>query len=425
MENNNQQNFNSQQPPINSMPPTPTKKLSNKIIVVIVLVVVTSIVSWIALSRQPKTPDLSNLKIIYANAQPDPNDNFGGLLNIDLYSVKADGTDNKKLFSIDPVQIGAFNINSINLGQTKFCGANNKIYTQTHKFLEGVAPYSNTSIKEIDLNGNIKDLNFTQQNTSQYSSLEYYDKGFALSPDCKKIAWSDAYFGYQNPQQFQAFNEIYVSDINGQNKKVVFSVTKNFNNKIKTIFKWSKQDPNIVYVSDYDWDRNGGGGGLYKLNINDGSIQQITQVPADAIVHDISQDESKIVYGPNFITNRSNISNVVDLTNNVVTPFEAPSNEMLFNFSANKLTDVISSCSGTGAQLQCTSNLYIWDYHNNQKIATNVGVFGWLSDDLILVPQNIDSSGNTALLSTINSDSGNLKNIATVDGFLMFIGITN
>jgi len=64
--NNNQQNLNPQQPQVNPMPPQPSKKLSNKIIAIIILAVVAGTVSWIVLSRQPKT-DLSPIVINHKN----------------------------------------------------------------------------------------------------------------------------------------------------------------------------------------------------------------------------------------------------------------------------------------------------------------------------------------------------------------------
>src|SRR4051812_3551323 len=55
MENNSPQNLNPEQSSIIPISPTPTKKLSNKIIAVVLLAVVAGVVSWVALSRQPKT----------------------------------------------------------------------------------------------------------------------------------------------------------------------------------------------------------------------------------------------------------------------------------------------------------------------------------------------------------------------------------
>lgn len=69
MENNNQQNLSPEQPPISPMPPTPAKKLSNKIIAIILLAVIAGIVSWIALSRQPKT-DLSPIVVNHKTETP-------------------------------------------------------------------------------------------------------------------------------------------------------------------------------------------------------------------------------------------------------------------------------------------------------------------------------------------------------------------
>lgn len=393
------------------------KNLSATVIIVLV-VILASIFAYVNHSRrlsQPAisttnditseqqsspAPETANKTIIYANAQVDKADDHEPLKNIDFYSAKLDGSSPTKLFSLSADEVNEGGLNDLHF---KFCPTTQKVYLLGSK-------------NEIDLKGNVRGLDFMQVQDPKLKSLEFVDTGFILSPDCSKVVWGHAY----DAGSPSSHEDIYISDLNGNNKRLLLDIKKNEGNKIRLPYRWSTKHPDLVYLTDYDWDGNGGGGGLYTLDTASGKIRQIPQVPLDGIVNDISSDENKIVYGANPIVdpNDSEIT-VLNLIDNTKSVFTNDSNgKNLFSPSSDKLADVVSDCSGEGDKANCTSDLYVFANGQNKKIASGTDLMGWLSEDGII------GSRSNALVG-LNDDGSEIKNIATANDNLFYIGMLN
>ncbi len=388
----------------------------------IILITAIAIGIWGWLHFRPNTylssqTSVSNPSIIYADAQYDPTAQYDQLAKVDFYSVSPDGTGKKELFSIGADKLAVKDVNDFNFGQEKFCSATNEIYLQSLELPLSLSPIF--SIKRIDLGGTITDMPFTQTPVP-FAGLSPLNTGFALSPDCKKIIWATAYFPMVGQQPLVPFYEIYTADIDGKNKTTLATVQETPGNTIKKIYAWSKKYPSMVYMTDYAWDKNGGGGGLYKLDATRGKIQQINQVPADALVYDISDDENKIAYAPNFITTKGGDTSVRNLIDSSVVTFSNDSNgKRLFSPLGDKLANVLPVCSGLGAESECIPHLFVYIGKQNKEIAETLDPLIWLSESSILAVEN----GTTSTIVAINDKSGEIKNIATTNDNLIFIGI--
>jgi hypothetical protein len=235
------------------------------------------------------------------------------------------------------------------------------------------------------------------------------DDGFAISSDCSKIIQSVDYTDGKS-----AFNEIYLYDIDGQNKKVLLSQKEDETNELKQIVSWSKKDLNIVYLIDAKWDHNGGQQNLYKLDITNGQIQQVT-LPVDCYNWDLSDNENKIACS----TENYDKSSVVDFISGAREKFSnTSSGKRLFSPSGNGLANEDFICTGTGNKAKCTNDLYFFDGKQNKKLLSNSSIYGWLSENAILASKD-------GALVQVNPITSEVKNIIKADYNWIYFGIEN
>ena len=274
-------------------------------------------------------------------------------------------------------------------------------------------------IKEIDLDGNIRNLDFTGTVTSNYKNWEHDDTGFALSKDCQKIVWSTTYYQYTNHQETGAVNEIVFSDINGNGKKVLLTTKKSDSTFGKELKSWSDSNPNIIYLTNYDWTRNGRGGGLFQLDLTNGSITQNNVISAQNIVWDISDNDNLVAHQQNFLTGAAGESFITNLANKSTVPLDNKSNgKRKFSPDNSKLADTMPICSGTGAEAKCVPNLYLFDLaKTNKLVASGVELKDWLTNNSVV------GSKDDKDLVLVNINEGTENNLASVSNYLLFVGI--
>lgn len=412
-------------PPISPEPTPPTNFPKALIILGIVLVVAiaTSAVFYFKSSKpinneqsqQEQTKNITQSpQIIFGDIKVDENDPHQNPTEVVFYSVNSSTKEQKQLFTIsaDKIGIGDF------LPNIQFCEATNKIYIRTSR-LTKEPPYQDLYVKEIDLNGNVRDLDFTGTVLSDYKNWEHYDTGFALSKDCQKIILSTTYYHYTNYQETGAVNEITLMNINSGEKKILQTIKKADNAFGKQLISWSAIDPNKVYLTNYDWSRNGRGGGLFKLDLSNNLVTQIDSIPTQNIIWSISKNDNLVANQQNFLAGAGSESYLTNLTNKSIVPLENTSNGKR-EFSADnlKLANNIPTCSGTGAEAKCVPNLYLFDLvKTNKLVASGVELEDWLSDNSV-----IGAKDNKDLV-LVNVNNGEENDLASVSSYLLFVGI--
>jgi hypothetical protein len=354
--------------------------------------------------------------VIYGDIKVDENDEFQIPTEVVFYSVNPNTKEQKQLFTISADKIGIYDF----LPHIQFCAATNKIYIRTSRLIKET-PYQDLHVKEVDLSGNIRDLNFTGTVLSDYKNWEHYDTGFALSGDCQKIVWSTTYYQYTNYQETGAVNEIVFADINGGGKKVLQTIKRSSDNTFgKELKSWSVANPNVVYLTNYDWTRNGRGGGLFKLDLSMNSITQIDTIPTGNIIWDISNNDNLVAHQQNFLAGSAGESFVTNLANKSTIPMENKSNGKRKFFADNsKLGNTMPVCSGVGAEAKCVPNLYLFDLvSTNKLIALGVELKDWLTNNSVVGAKDDKD------LVLVNVDNGKEDNLGSVSNFLLFIGVS-
>ncbi len=368
---------------------------------------------------QKKAPVIKeNPTIVYATVKSETGEMHEEVIDTSFHSIKLNDTTVSNLFTLTPNQ-SSFDTNS----EFKFCADSQKIYLQTSRLIKD-RPYQDAYIQEVDLSGKIKDLTFTGTSTSPYKNWEPYTKGFALSPDCKKIAWSNTYYQITDHQETDAANEIITSSIDGTNKKILLDIHKDKMNNSKTLESWPKENAGIVYLSNYNWDRNGKGGGLLSLDTKTGKSSAITEILNNQSIWTISDDVSLIAHSLNFRFGKAQATIITNLkTGNTYNIPDNGNGKKIFSPDTKKLASTINECSGLGAELKCVPSLYVFDYTNAEqvnltsaKIATNFELIDWISNDTILGKRD-DS------LITINLKDNSETTLVTTEDTLLFIGI--
>ncbi len=242
-----------------------------------------------------------------------------------FYSLNPLTKEKRKLFSIPDVEIFIKDWSATNpsMRDIKFCAAVNKFYFNYHSG----STANDSSVKEIDFVGNMKDLKFTEAVSTDYKNLDYSYTGitgFVLSKDCKKIIWSTAYYKQNEPgqnalsaeEEYLGY-EIVFSDINGVGKKVLQTIKRTPENALsKNPVSWSTTDPSVVYLTNYDQAVNGNDGGLFKLDLNKNSVTQIYAIPSQNIIWDVSNNDNLIAHQQNTEVAKTNpqsfVTNLAD-----------------------------------------------------------------------------------------------------------------
>jgi hypothetical protein len=356
--------------------------------------------------------------IIYATVKSEMGEMYEEVIDTSFHSIKLNDTTIGNLFTLTPNQ-SSIATNS----EFKFCADSQKIYLQTSRLIKD-RPYQDAYIQEIDLSGKIKDLTFTGTSTSPYKGWEHYTKGFVLSPDCKKIAWSNTYYQIIDHKETDAANEIITSSIDGTNKKILLDIHKDKMNTSKTLESWPKENAGIVYLSNYNWDRNGKGGGLLSLDTKTGKSSAITKILNNQSIWTISDDASLVAHSLNFRFGKAQATIITNLkTGNTYHIPDNGNGKKLFSPDKQRLASTITKCTGLGAEIKCVPNLYVFDYTNtkqanltNAKIATNLELLDWISNDTILGKR--DNS-----LIIINLKNNGETTLVTTENKLLFIGI--
>lgn len=371
------------------------------IVIVVLAIVAGGIYWWQQFNSWEKT------RIIYADVQFDENDNgFVDPTDMIFYSIRADGTGQKELFTIKGDELWF----QWDFPDIKFCFNSQKMYS--------IAERNTRTIREINLDGTFRDLKFSGIDASEYFGGYQYNKphdlGFILSPDCQKIITSTVFFAKDD-----AVNEIIIYDINKSERKVlstmhhqgyIFPSIFDFPNTfpVKYIKKWSSKNPEIVYLIDVN-------GGLYTININTGIISKIADFGERQMIDDISPNERLVTYysyPPAEPPAESFGSFVIDLESDLKISIQNGSGDREFSPDSKKLAYIDIDFGE-----EWVPNLYVSDFENeNKKISNNTELRGWLSDNIIL-GQKENS------LITINSKGTKEKHIVTTKGSLVFIAI--
>lgn len=366
--------------------------------------------------------------LIYGERHKDPQFNTD---NIVIYSVNSDTKIQRELFNI-PIN------SSASIYDFRFCAATNKIYIRYPEAGVKLNVADNLFVKEFDLAGNIRDLDFTGMTSRE--PLESYDRGFVLSKDCKKILWSTRYYDQINHQK--QISEIAFANIDGSEKKILRSVQQADNgnseddngNLVKLPYAWSDTNPNIVYFTNPGNKRDS----LFRLELDKNSISQINAVPTDEIIMDISNNDTLIghqAYGvpESFITN---------LANNSTVPINIGSKSIImqgkFSPDSSKLA-YIALDNNSIDQFDCPLNLYIFDpFTKIDKLVTRTAnicdrtvdsyhfylltesnIFSWLTNNTIIYVKD----GKNLIMANVGD--GKESKLASVSGELVFLGISD
>lgn len=347
--------------------------------------------------------------------------------SIVIYSVNSDTKIQRELFNI-PVPYPP-------LYDVKFCDSTNKIYLRGLHYIYG---NSNSFVTEIDLKGNVRDLDFT--GAPSPSSGGY----FALSKDCQKIVWGTTYYDDYVSDNKRKAAEIAFAYINGSSKRVlqIIKLSPNDNESFnKYPYSWSTTDPNVVYLTN-PGDKSGG---LFKLELNTNSISQINAVPTDKKIMDISNNDKLIAYKAESIKVGSvPKSFVTNLANNSTIPINIGSKDVKiskFSPDSSKLAYTAFAYQNFNSYTfnphDCPINLYIFDLlKKTDKLVTRIAnVCGRHTDpDIFLKNSNfIDWLTNDTViyvkdgkdLATININDGKETKLAPVSGQLLFIGVSD
>jgi hypothetical protein len=356
--------------------------------------------------------------IIYATIQSEPGEMHEEVIDVSFHSIKTNDTPAKKLFTLTPNQ-SFIDSNSV----FKFCSDSQKMYQESSRLIKK-SPYQDAFIREIDLSGNIRDLTFTGTSTSQYKDWEHYRKGFALSPDCKKIIWSNSYYQITNHKETGAANEITVASIDGANKKILLDLQKNKSNTSKDVQGWPKESADSIYLSNYYWDRNGRGGGLLSLNTETGELITLKNIQSNQSIWAISDDMSLVAHSLNPLFGESQNASITNLKSGTTYTLPDTGNgKRIFSPDKTKLASTKHNCNVLGAEGMCIPSLYVFDYLNEDstlsngvEIAANFKLLAWLDDNTILGKR--DNS-----LITIDLHANKETTLVTTEDKLLFIGI--
>lgn len=378
-----------------------------------------------------------------------------------FYSVNYDTKEKKQLFVVpEEVRFGNENgglvtesISNQGMWDFKFCPATNKIY-----FRQFATNGMDMPIKELDFTGKIRDLNFTGTESPDYQNLVRLNTGFVISKDCQKIVWSTAYYktDYDYTGDGYVGYELVFSDINGGGKKVLQTIKRTPDNALsKRPISWSTTDPNVVYLTNYDWIGKHIDGGLFKLELNTNLVTQIETIPSKNIVWDISNKGNLIAHQPDVGAEEKDSykSFVTDLTNKSTLPLLITTySKRKFSPDNTKLASNDGYCSD-----KCYLNLSVFNLIKNNKlaapdyevkdwgisllkptrmIAPDIELWDWITNDSVVgVKYNkkiLSREGSlkesyTAIsdIVIVNVNNGKETKITPVSGELFFAGVSD
>ena len=335
---------------------------------------------------------LASTTIIFGKGIYDESGSIGSSLQgVDFYSINADGTDLKKLFSLNADQLGVpQNISTLEDNIT-FSKTNNEIYIR----MPGCQ-----SLEAVDLEGNIRNISFN--GPQQCSGL----LGQAISPSGSKIAWGALSLNASGT----LVDQIYVANIDGSNQKLLLTTNRNsVNTKVPQVYRWSTQNPDIIYITNAYQDSAQASitGGLATLNIVTGAVDNIAQIPSSSIIWAISQDDNKVIYGPDFFVDRTKTRGIVDLlTGSTQTFVDDTNGRSIFNPSGGMVAYSVPTI--TEGSNEPIDNLYVYNGTDSYQIAADTSLSAWLTDHLILGTQK-----NAVI--TIDANSGTINELTHMD----------
>lgn len=306
---------------------------------------------------------------------------FGGDANrvptdIAFFSFDLQAKQAKKLFSIAAVTI---NGEGRLPGEYQFCRKGQKIYF----------PYSDHEMGELDLTGVVRTfpLSLQKSGNKDYVGHSY----FALSPDCASILVSTL---------SDTENNIDLIDVRTGTVNKAVSFPKSAYAESKEVVRWSRNNPSIVYLDDYDWDRNGGGGGLYTFDVQSHKLE--TMLPSLSseknFVMDISRDEKMGLIMQNDASSIS--TRIFGQKGDIARLKLDDSGTRLFSPDSQRFLYEGSICPAKNGK--CYSTLSISDIHGkNQKMLPNMKANLWLDNKTIA---GVDEKGYS--LAIVDVDSG-------------------
>lgn len=369
--------------------------------------------------EQPRT-------IIYGERHKNPYDIDNG--SIIIYSVNSNTKIQRELFKI-------LIADYISLYDIKFCAATNKIYIRYPNAGVKLNVADNLFVKEIDLTGKIRDLDFTGMTLPEYKHLESSDRGFVLSNDCQKIVWSTLYYDQINKKE--QIRDIVFADINGGNKKILQTIKQSPNDNgspktddlVKIPYSWSATNPNIVYLTN----PGNKSGGLFRLELNTNSISQINAVRTDEIIMDISNNDNFIVHRSENVVPKSFVTN---LANNSTVPMSNGSSKdiVVSKFSPDSSKLAYTALDYSTNSFACPLKLYIFDpVKKIDKLVTKIPhvcvttvnalmenqFIVWLTNDTVIYVKD----GSDLVL--VNVNDGKETELTPVSGELLFVGVSD
>lgn len=370
--------------------------------------------------------------------------NGANMVFISLDPIKK---EKKQLFSISSDKVGNIG-KSGNNGKDidiKFCSAANKIYmitgsgTKLGKNFQSpttTSPSTNISVKEIDFSGNMRNLDFTAATVPFYEEqITYYDSNdFILSRDCQKIVWSTSY--YKDDEAYKS--EIFVADINGGGKKVLQTFNLSPNNYFGKIpVSWSNTDPNVVYLTSYDFE-NYHYGGLYKLDLKTNYVSQIKAVPSENVIMEISNNDNLIAHQQDYKdgSNTKEEGFITNLAQQSTLPLKIDNyTKRKFSTDNSMIAYIARPCVyERGLLKSCVIDLHVFDLNKktdklvSKDVDRGSGFLDWLTNDSVISLGNRNDlisksqDDRTDLIMT-NINDGKITKLASVSAVFLYVGI--
>ncbi len=338
--------------------------------------------------------------IYYADIQADRNDEYGVPTNITFYNYNIRTKERKEIFALpaNKLDISDFSPNF------QFCPISNKIYLRR-------VWTDDERIAEIDLQGTVKDLDFTSTHSSLYKDWSHLGNYFVLSNDCKKIIWSTYYYEVVDRNPTNGVNEIVLSNVDGTGREILQGVTRSIPDRTgNKVLKWFA---NNLYLTNDGWGYlYARPGGLYKLDITNRSVSKINTIPSQNIIWDVSPNGDLIAHQEKTLNGTSNsfITNILDDSKMILQ--DKSDGQMKFSPDDRYLAHIVNDPE--------KPILYVADFNSktDKIFSRNAIVLDWLSKDTVIALRN----GKDLL--TINIKDGKENSIASTTSHLILVGLS-
>lgn len=288
-----------------------------------------------------------------------------------------------------------------------FCYANQKIYF----------PYSKTQMGEVDLLGNIRTFGLTVRPEigEDDESIRYL--GFAVSSDCSSVIVASR----DEDTKKSAIDFIDVSTGHVEN---MLMLTSEKNPLSMIVYRWSKNDPSLVYLLGYEWN-HGIIRGLYSLNIHTKEVSEaLPYVPNQGgFLMDISDDEALALFMNPDTTNPDTTSiSVYDFSQKKVvqTVHSNRGGNGLFSPDARYVAYDNPECARRVSDAHCFSRLFILDVLSgaSSKKLDGMEPQVWFNSDVVA---GTDTTKKGTLIS-VDVKSGKTQEVLSMSiAWLQFI----